>query len=340
MEKIDRRILPDENSQSISLPFDISSTSNADGSNNNRVQVNSSPISPDATHSGKYNWDFAFDGITITSILPNQVSTAEYFWSEAEGSDLGDGITLGHTVDGGFFYSTYAHFQAGSVTVSDSNPFDNNYQTVEGEALGVSGDTGFGSGPHLHLQITPLFDNREELRANNPLVIGGSFGASVASPVKFDTALGVVLDGVVSIQNIDLSTDTSALRTPGGKIVDANIFLISDDAIDATGNDDENILSGNSGNNVIAGLGGADAIWGGQGNDEIYGEGGNTDTDNDTVSPATRFSAAAVLIRSMAVRRETGFTATAESIDCGSRRHLPLIAATACCICLPSTTVS
>lgn len=53
------------------------------------------------------------------------------------------------------------------------------------------------------------------------------------------------------------------------------LTLIGDDDIDATGNDDRNVLRGNTGDNVLKGEGGDDELWAREGDDRLYGGSGN-----------------------------------------------------------------
>lgn len=53
-----------------------------------------------------------------------------------------------------------------------------------------------------------------------------------------------------------------------------NVTLIEDGDIDATGNDNDNILTGNSGNNVLTGNGGIDTLLGEEGDDRLIGGAG------------------------------------------------------------------
>jgi serralysin len=53
-----------------------------------------------------------------------------------------------------------------------------------------------------------------------------------------------------------------------------NITLLGVNALDATGNDNANVITGNTGNNVLDGRGGDDKVSGGGGNDQMLGGAG------------------------------------------------------------------
>lgn len=64
-----------------------------------------------------------------------------------EGS-LGNHVVIEHQIDGHVVTSTYAHMQHGSVPL---NPGD---AIQVGDFIGLVGQTGMVTGPHLHLEIT------------------------------------------------------------------------------------------------------------------------------------------------------------------------------------------
>jgi murein DD-endopeptidase MepM/ murein hydrolase activator NlpD len=66
--------------------------------------------------------------------------------SEMDGS-LGQNIAISHDVKGVVFTSVYGHLTAGSEKVQVGD------KVTEGELIGLTGDTGASTGPHLFLEI-------------------------------------------------------------------------------------------------------------------------------------------------------------------------------------------
>lgn len=65
------------------------------------------------------------------------------------GGPIGVTVMIEHNVKGNKFASVYGHMAVGSVTVQ-------NGQSVKaGDVIGAVGNTGYSTGPHLHLEIRP-----------------------------------------------------------------------------------------------------------------------------------------------------------------------------------------
>lgn len=56
-------------------------------------------------------------------------------------------VKLRHKIDGQFYTSAYMHLRKNSITVRKGDTI------LEGEILGLSGNTGESTGPHLHFEI-------------------------------------------------------------------------------------------------------------------------------------------------------------------------------------------
>jgi murein DD-endopeptidase MepM/ murein hydrolase activator NlpD len=67
--------------------------------------------------------------------------------SRVDNGGLGVYVTIDHNIDGQRVTSVYAHMQPGSVTVSEGQSVD------VGDILGMVGNTGQSTGPHLHFEI-------------------------------------------------------------------------------------------------------------------------------------------------------------------------------------------
>lgn len=208
-----------------------------------------------------YSLDIVLDGFSASSpyTLSNLLSGDEEFVASLESvadgeagiSNIGNYLTVSSDIDGGEeLFATVMHIAPNGVD--------------EDALQATVGETGISFGYHIHIGY-----------ANEAVTFGGSLpGVAFAkeqenSPVSFDTALGSIFVGVVTDEDYTLSSN---LKTPNGTDIEDNVFLIGEDNVDATGNDQDNILSGNSANNTISGLGGSDRIWAGYGNDIIFGE--------------------------------------------------------------------
>lgn len=175
---------------------------------------------------------------------------------------------------------------------------------------GVVGLTGYREGYHAHISYgasttTRLYVPEDETYIDKVTLGDGSVHIfeyadshqAESSPVSYDTALGMVFEGIITRSTINLSDETEPFSTPKGTLIDGKgIFLLGDEDADITAWDSgshagksNNIISGNSGQNEIAGLAGSDAIWAGAGKDVVYGEGPrektlpNGITFNDTI---------------------------------------------------------
>lgn len=96
-------------------------------------------------------YDFALpEGTPVLSMAPGIV--VDYRQGGDPSHGLGSFVTILHyprTEDE--FYATYAHLSADSIPFE---PDDRGFAWVEaGERIGLSGDTGAGTGPHLHVQF-------------------------------------------------------------------------------------------------------------------------------------------------------------------------------------------
>ncbi len=82
------------------------------------------------------------DGAPIYSIADGVVTDRE-----SGGGGFGNYVTITHVIDGVKIESVYAHMQTGS------SPLQLGQSVVVGEFIGLTGDTGASTGPHLHLEI-------------------------------------------------------------------------------------------------------------------------------------------------------------------------------------------
>ena len=67
--------------------------------------------------------------------------------SHVDNGGLGIYVMVDHDIDGRRVTSVYAHLQEGSITVSEGQLID------VGDILGLVGNTGQSTGPHLHFEI-------------------------------------------------------------------------------------------------------------------------------------------------------------------------------------------
>ncbi len=82
------------------------------------------------------------NGTPVAAIADGVVLVAQ-----ADEGGLGVHVVVEHIVDGAPMQSTYAHLQIGSVPVAVGD------RIVRGQLLGLVGDTGASTGPHLHFAI-------------------------------------------------------------------------------------------------------------------------------------------------------------------------------------------
>lgn len=81
-------------------------------------------------------------GYPIQSVADGIVTQAA-----SDSSDLGVHIVVEHVIDGVTYSSLYAHMLAGSLTLNVGDTVG------RGQQLGLVGDTGSSTGPHLHFGI-------------------------------------------------------------------------------------------------------------------------------------------------------------------------------------------
>ncbi|MBC7442030.1 MAG: M23 family metallopeptidase [Ramlibacter sp.] len=83
------------------------------------------------------------EGATVGAIADGVVRSV----SATDDGGLGVHAVIDHTVDGQLVSSVYAHFQSGSLQVSEGQAIS------VGQHLGNVGTTGQSTGPHLHFEI-------------------------------------------------------------------------------------------------------------------------------------------------------------------------------------------
>ena len=113
------------------------------------------------SHTGTlhYSYDFDLDfGQAVLAVAAGRVvalretivdgGTSSYAGDPSLGSsNIGNFVTLEHTINGRTFYSSYFHLRQSSV------PLTVGQMVEEGDVLGQVGNTGARSGTHLHLQF-------------------------------------------------------------------------------------------------------------------------------------------------------------------------------------------
>lgn len=113
------------------------------------------------SHTGSQHYSYDFDlnfGQQVLAVAAGRVvamretvvdgGPASYSGDPSLGpSNIGNFVTLEHSINGRIFYSSYFHLRHGSVPLTIGQVID------EGDVLGQVGNTGARSGTHLHVQF-------------------------------------------------------------------------------------------------------------------------------------------------------------------------------------------
>ena len=160
-------------------------------------------------------------------------------------------------------YVTYAHLGQGKVNVAKGATVYN------GQVLGYVGNTGFRTGTHLHVQYgvrkIQFTDGGSRDSSRWSIVADGSAANGV--PIRYQTAIGFIMPGIVSEKSFDFATDRRSLPPSGSH----HITLLGTNNLDAYGDAEGNTISGNDGRNYLQGGLGSDALYGGGGSDRLRG---------------------------------------------------------------------
>lgn len=128
-------------------------------------------------------------------------------------SNIGNFVTLEHTINGRSFYSSYFHLRHGSV------PLVLGQMVEEGDVLGQVGNTGVRSGTHLHLQFgaTPITWTAG-IVANAGVSAANSLLSSELRFVGYDTLTALAAGSTVlgaTDGDFAANTGTEAVLYPG-----------------------------------------------------------------------------------------------------------------------------
>ena len=99
--------------------------------------------------SGADNFHTGLDMAPAYGTPINSVADGIVTLTSGAGGPIGVTVMIEHNVKGNKFASVYGHMAPGSVTVQTG-------QSVKaGDVIGAVGNTGYSTGPHLHLEIRP-----------------------------------------------------------------------------------------------------------------------------------------------------------------------------------------
>lgn len=168
------------------------------------------PPQPDHRHKGA-DYSYGADGRTVRAIAAGSVASAYY------DNEYGYNVILNHA---GGISSRYGHLRAGLPVAQGQN-------IAAGQTVGVVGDTGLVTGPHLHLEI------RVDGVLTDPVAfLNGSSTDPTQQPMEATVALAiaqVLRSGVgahylfVSPTRVSLSQELSTL-SPVNRSVEDNIM--------------------------------------------------------------------------------------------------------------------
>ncbi|MCK4659169.1 MAG: M23 family metallopeptidase [Phycisphaerae bacterium] len=103
------------------------------------------------THQGRFAWDISMSiGTVIAAVAPGRVIRVEDSYPDNPGGFPDDPDTPSNAVwidHGGGFQAVYAHLTPGGARVSAGQ------LVAAGQCIGLSGNSGYSSGPHLHYEV-------------------------------------------------------------------------------------------------------------------------------------------------------------------------------------------
>ncbi|MEX8519838.1 MAG: beta strand repeat-containing protein [Leptothrix sp. (in: b-proteobacteria)] len=222
------------------------------------------------------------------------------------GHDTLDGGTGNDWMAGGAGNDTYHVDSAGDVVIENAGQGTDTVVStisyvlganVENLTLDAAGGAIHGYGNALdNVIIGNASGDYLAGGAGNDTLIGGSGNDTLVSGSGVDSLSGGAGNDTYYVNNAaDVVTENASagidsVTTSVSYTLGANVENLTLDAaggaIDATGNDANNVLTGNASDNLLSGGAGNDALLGGAGNDTLDGGAGNDwmagDTGNDT----------------------------------------------------------
>ncbi len=165
-------------------------------------------------------------------------------------------------------------------------------------------------------------------KAGNDIVYGGADNDTIDGGLGNDYMAGgtgndtyyrdSINDTIVENANEGSDTLNSAITYSLANTNIENLTLTGSANINATGNEQNNILNGNSGNNVLDGGAGADSMTGGAGNDtyfvDVTGDKVDDSEGNDTINSSFTYDLTGINIENLTLA-ETALIATQVSVD-------------------------
>lgn len=208
----------------------------------------------------------------------------------------GNVVILEHIIDGDVVHTWYAHMNAPSPLAMDE-------EVAAGDTVGAVGNTGIGTGPHLHFEVAVGGERGNPNRAEgHPTVdpstfefpdpglrifhyevidsLGNSHKGTLFGYTDewFERMLADIHEEVLrdnSPENLKRLVDNSATPTPAQRpeylYVYVNPYAKDSDEQDASGSQGKDKLYGNDKNNILDASGGDDYLYGEEGHDVLYG---------------------------------------------------------------------
>lgn len=220
----------------------------------------------DFSHNNMHAIDFSVgSGTPLLAVAPGRVVAIRYDGdpSDSNAYAFGTYITVKH--DGGF-YATYAHLSRVDTTKGAD--------VVAGQPIGLTGATGTGTGPHLHVTFGRFLtqDGTDYARA--------SYGSNPSQPAAFFKShflSATENGGIVNVNNPAeiMATDIFGTNSVASRAVD-NDELVGDHL--------NNRIFAGKGDDRLNGSGGNDTLVGGSGNDTfIFNTALNASTNVDRI---------------------------------------------------------